>query len=151
MKEHKRLSDIGREQPFEVPDNYFRDLPERIMEQCEAREKKRSFIHILKPALSLAAMFVGVALIAYFAIQLIDQPENKTPYGKEDIAEAEYYDQYYNQDEMMDDLKGDETIEAENDSEKTKEYIEYLLNEDIDYTTLINELKEKQKEGKDNQ
>ncbi len=151
MKQDKRLSDIGREQPFEVPDNYFRDLPGRIMEQCEAREKKRSFIHILKPALSLAAMFVSVALIAYFAIQLIDQPESKTPYGKEDIAEAEYYDQYYNQNELMENLQENEAIQIEEDSEKTKEYIEYLLNEDIDYTTLINELKEKQKEGKDNQ
>lgn len=150
MHKHYKISDIGKQQPFIVPDNYFKDLPERIMEQCEKKEQKRSVLQIIKPAISLAAMFIGVALIAYLAIQVIDQPEGETPYQQEDIAEAEYYDQYYNQDELMEDIHSGEPTQLKEDSEQTDQYIEYLLNEDIDYTTLINELEEDPKKGKDN-
>ena len=151
MQKHHKISDIGKKQPFQVPENYFRDLPERIMERCEEKEQKQSVIQVIKPALSLAAMFIAVALIAYFALQVIDQPEGKAPYNQEDIAEAEYYDQYYNQNELMEDIHGGASTQAEEDTEQTDQYIEYLLNEDIDYTTLMNELKEDPTKEKDNQ
>lgn len=139
MSNHDKLNKIGKEQPFRVPENYFTDLPEKIMDKCEQEEQKRSLVHIIKPALSLAAMFIGVALIAYFALQLLDRPAVQAPSGQQDIAEAEYYDQYYNQNEL---LKGVQEDKADN--KKTQKYIEYLLDEDIDYTTLINELEEDQ-------
>ena len=149
MKTHHKLSDIGKQQPFRVPEGYFTDLPEKIMDQCEREEQKRSVLHIIKPALSLAAMFIGVALVAYFAISVIDRPVDQ--YQQEDIAEAEYFDQYFNQNELTGTFEDEETGKPEEDGEKTKEYIEYLLNEDIDYTTLINQLEEdEQGKGKKN-
>jgi len=151
MQKHHKISDIGKEQPFKVPGNYFKDLPEQVMEQCQEKEQKRSVVELIKPAISLAAMFIGVALIAYLAIQVIDQPEGKNPYPQEDIAEAEYYDQYYNQNKLMEDIHDGEATQAEQDTEQTDQYIEYLLNEDIDYTTLINELEENSRKGKNNQ
>jgi len=146
MHKHYKISDIGKQQPFKVPDNYFKDLPERIMERCEKKEQKRSVVQIIKPTISLAAMFIGVALIAYLAIQVIDQPDGETTYQQEDIAEAEYY----NQNELMEDINSGESKQLKQDSEQTDQYIEYLLNEDIDYTTLINELEESPKKGEDN-
>jgi hypothetical protein len=142
MSNHGKLNKIGNEKPFRVPENYFRDLPDKIMERCEQDEQKRSFVQIIKPALSLAAMFIGVALIAYFALQLIDRPAVQVPYNQHDIAEAEYYDQYYNQNELLEGDIQDDTEETQVNSKQTQKYIEYLLNEDIDYTTLINELEE---------
>ncbi len=150
MKKQPKLSDIGKRQPFEVPDGYFRDLPDRIMEQCGEREQKKSVVQILKPALSLAAMFIGVAVIAYFAVQFIDQPKEQPTYTQKDIAEAEYLDQIRDQEELMESINQQDMKAHAQDSEKTQKYIEYLLNEDIDYTTLINELKEKQDQPKDN-
>jgi hypothetical protein len=144
MDNHNKLSDIGKDQPFRVPEGYFRNLPERIMERCEKQEQKRSFIQVLKPALSLAAMFIGVALLAYFAISVIDRPDDQAPFGQEDIAEAEYYDQYYNQNELLENLPEEESTRTNRNEKRTQKYIEYLLNEDIDYTTLINELKEEE-------
>ena len=151
MEKYHKISDIGKEQPFQVPDNYFGELPERVMKQCEQKEQKRSLVQMIKPAVSLAAMFIAVALIAYFAIQLIDTPDGENPYKGQDIAEAEYYDQYYNQNELMDYIHDEQAAPSSQDSDQTTKYIEYLLNEDIDYTTLINELEEDQKSGKDNQ
>lgn len=148
MSNHGKLNKIGNEKPFRVPENYFRDLPDKIMERCEQEEQKRSFVQMIKPALSLAAMFIAVALIAYFALQLIDRPTVQVPSSQHDIAEAEYYDQYYNQNELLEgDIQDD--IEEEADNKETQKYIEYLLNEDIDYTTLINELEEDQDQQKD--
>lgn len=151
MEKYHKISDIGKEQPFQVPEDYFRDLPERIMKRCEQKEHKKSMVQIIKPAVSLAAMFIAVALIAYFAIQFIDKPEGETSYKGQDIAEAEYYDQYYNQNELMDNIQEEGVDASLPDSDQTKKYIEYLLNEDIDYPTLINELQEDQQSGKDNQ
>jgi len=144
MSNHDKLNKIGREQPFRVPENYFRDLPEKVMDKCEQEEQKRSLIHIIKPALSLAAMFIGVALIAYFTLQLLDRPAVQVPSGQQDIAEAEYYDQYYNQNELLEGDQEDEAEATRTGNKKTQKYIEYLLDEDIDYTTLINELEEDQ-------
>jgi len=147
MSNQGKLNNIGKEQPFRVPENYFRDLPEQIMDKCKQDEQKRSIVHILKPALSLAAMFVGVALIAYFALQMIDRPAVQVPSNQQDIAEAEYFDRYFNQNEL---LEGDPENEEEpkTDNKKTQKYIKYLLDEDIDYTTLINELEEDQGQQK---
>jgi len=148
MSNHGKLNNIGNEKPFRVPENYFRDLPDKIMGQCKQEEQKRSFVQIIKPALSLAAMFIAVALIAYFALQLIDRPAVQVPSSQHDIAEAEYYDQYYNQNELLEGDIQDDIEATEADSKKTQKYIEYLLNEDIDYTTLINELEEGQDQQK---
>jgi hypothetical protein len=147
MSNHGKLNNkIGNEKPFRVPENYFRDLPDRIMERCEQQEQKQSVVQIIRPTLSLAAMFIGVALIAYFALQMIDRPAVQVPSSQQDIAEAEYYDQYYNQNELLEGEDDSEDTKADN--KKTQKYIEYLLDEDIDYTTLINELEEGQGQQK---
>jgi hypothetical protein len=145
MKKH--MNNINKESPFGVPENYFRDLPDRVMERCQEEEetqsKGKSLVYILKPALSLAAMFIGIAVIAYFAVSIIDQPEEKK-YTPNDIARANYETPYSSEEDLIDAFNSEEKIKTE---KETDEYIDYLLNEeDIDYGTLIRELKEKEQD-----
>jgi len=144
MNKHINLNDTGQDSPFQAPEGYFNRLPDRVMKKCREEERKGSFIRILKPALSLAALFTGFALIMYFAVNLIDQPDqNTSSYKQENIAEAEYTKQFPNEQDL---------IEAFKDSQKklknheTNQYIDYLLEENIDYGTLIKELKKEKNE-----
>ncbi len=147
MKKDTKLNDMNKKLPFRVPDNYFGELPDRIMEKIQEEQKEKSkntpIIYILKPAFSLAAMFIGFAIIAYLAVNMIEQPREKA--FPDDIAKANYEKQYTSEEELLDAINQEEQqIQIK---EETDEYIDYLLNEgDIDYGTLINELKEKEQD-----
>ncbi len=143
MKNYIHPEESNNKPPFQVPAGYFEELPDRIMKRCREEERKGSFLRILKPALSLAALFTGFALIAYLAVNLINQPNEDSSYKQEDIAEAENTRQFSNEQDL---------IEAFRDSQKdvrkeeTDQYIDYLLEENIEYGTLIKELKKEQEE-----
>jgi hypothetical protein len=142
------LNKISKELPFRVPGNYFEELPERIQARCKdadkATESSSSLINILKPAFSLAAMFIGVALIAFLAVNLINQPEKQKPTFTKDIAKANYEKPYTSEEQIIKAIK--EQQKNSETSEEKDEYIDYLLDDDIDYGTLINELQEKEKD-----
>ena len=147
------LNKINKELPFRVPENYFEELPKRIQAKCKEAEKTEqkgtSVIKILRPALSLAAMFVGVALLSFFAVNLIDdsaQQQEKTHLSK-DIADANYENQYSTEEEMIKAIKEQQQKGEDVKNEKADEYIDYLLEDDIDYGTLIKELEEEEKDS----
>jgi len=146
------LDNIKKKQPFKVPENYFEDLPERIQANIQdaekARESNRSVIQLIKPALSLAAMFIGVALIAFVAVNFIGQPEKEQPSITNDIAKANYEKKYHSEEAMIEAIK-EKAQQEKIKNKKADEYINYLLNEDIDYNSLIDELQKKEKDSTD--
>lgn len=141
-----KLNDkINKELPFHVPEGYFDNLPDKILEKCQANEeksKKSSPIHILKPALSLAAMFIGFAIIAYLAVSLVKNPTEE-PYVPKDIARANYEKNFSSEQEFIEAIKNGEFVDS---GEEQSEYIDYLLNDDIDYGVIIDELNNKKKD-----
>jgi hypothetical protein len=143
MKNHINPEENKDQLPFQVPENYFEELPDRVMKRCREEERKGSLLKIIRPALSLAALFTGFALIAYIAVNLIDQPNNDSSYKQEDIAEAEHTRQFSSEQDL---IKAFTDNQKEVKEEKTDQYINYLLEENIDYGTLIKELKEEQQE-----
>ena len=71
MKTKIRLEDISKTDPFRVPDNYFEQFNEEIMNRLPAI-KTPEFRHVplrekVKPWVYLAAMFVGL----FFTIQFL--------------------------------------------------------------------------------
>lgn len=143
MKNYINPEENDHKLPFQIPEGYFEELPDRIMKRCREEERKGSFLRILKPALSLAALFTGFALIAYIAVNLIDQPKNNSSYKQEDIAEAEHTRQFSSEQDL---IKAFRDSQKEVTEEETDQYIDYLLEENIDYGTLIKVLKEEQQE-----
>ncbi len=70
------LSKIKKENPFRVPDNYFEDFSARLQmkldaENSEVPVKQNKIIAYLKPALSLAAGFALLFMLAYWSLKTI--------------------------------------------------------------------------------
>ena len=150
QNKHIDLNKISKELPFRVPDNYFEELPEKIQVRCKEAEQTEqngnSLIKILKPAFSLAAMFIGVALLAFFAVNIISDSGQKQNSLSEDIAKVNYEEQYSSEEEMIKAIQEQQENDEMN-NEKADEYIDYLLEDDIDYGTLIKELEAEEQDS----
>jgi hypothetical protein len=73
-----KLSEVKRENPFSVPQNYFDDFNSRLYAKIEAGEtvkKPKVYIRYLRPIIGIAA---GLALI----ITLVYGPINRTKNGQ---------------------------------------------------------------------
>lgn len=65
MKEEKELfQKIGKENPFKVPEGYFENLTQQVMERLPEKEpqptQEISMWERVKPWVYMAAMFVGL-------------------------------------------------------------------------------------------
>ena len=92
--EDKIVKMAGRETPFRVPDGYFENLTERIMDGLPEVEKKPAMKPVrismwdrVKPWVYMAAMFVGAALIIRVATGITAQ--DKTVVATSDDMEWE--------------------------------------------------------------
>jgi len=70
---------IGQKNPFKIPDGYFDQFADRLMEKLPEQQHKSVLIHRLRPLL-YAAVFVGVLIIgatlAFKSIQKFDSQSN---------------------------------------------------------------------------
>lgn len=69
-KMHKELNDIGKENPFRVPDHYFDDFAARLQTRIESEQHPQPkttplIIRMLKPTLGLAAGFALIFMLVY--------------------------------------------------------------------------------------
>ncbi|HKL08004.1 MAG TPA: hypothetical protein VJ896_04465 [Bacteroidales bacterium] len=136
---------IENKNPFSVPEGYFENFPSRIQEKIvsETRETNRikQLFHVIKPQLALGFMIVGFALIAITAIDTIMSNRVKSSVSNEvytriiEVDASEYSEQQF-----IDILLEEEKKSNEQQKEETDEYIHYLMDEGIDYGTLIDEL-----------
>jgi len=74
-----KLSKIGQENPFRVPDNYFDTFYARLetklnsSDESRTAEKEFRIYHYLKPALSVAASLAAILLLLYWPIGVLKQ------------------------------------------------------------------------------
>lgn len=146
MKEKENINEFtakfGKELPYSVPDGYFDSLPFRIQEYCLTqspvhRKQKVTVWQALKAQMSLAAGFVALAFLAAGAYYVL-QPTSNTPsvLSNDDyieIIQNNIYD--FDEESLINEIQPyrlDDSIQNHND-----EMIQYLLDQDIDYTTLI--------------
>jgi len=131
--------------PFSVPEGYFEDFPSRIQEKIVSETKQPNriaqFFHVVKPQLALAFMIAGFAFIAITVIDAIMSNQVNSPVKNEvytriiEVDASEYSEQQF-----IDILLEEEKKPSEQKTEETDEYIHYLMDEGIDYGTLIDEL-----------
>ena len=83
MKEEDRLNErIGRKEPFQVPENYFADLTQQVMDRLPQKEciepaPAPTTWQKIKPWLYLAAMFMGI--MAGGKLFVGEKPETSQP------------------------------------------------------------------------
>ncbi|MFO7827598.1 MAG: hypothetical protein R6V23_03165 [Bacteroidales bacterium] len=140
----KKLQE-NKENPFSVPEGYFETFPSRIQEKIVADQKEPGWIlklfYFAKPQLALGFMILGFALIAITVTDTIMTKQSKSPINSGiytriiEVDASEYSEQQF-----IDILLEDEKEIIENNEKETDQYIHYLMDENIDYGTLIDEL-----------
>jgi len=130
----------GKEIPYKVPEGYFDELPSRIQQYClehSGHNNTYSIFQIVRTQLALAAGFIGFVLFAlagYYYLQPKQPVEVLTCGHYIDIVSIEITDY----DEAI--IQNDSDKKLPFDSlkhKRTDEMIQYLLEENLDYVTLI--------------
>jgi len=132
----------GFRTPFVTPSGYFDQLPGRVQEKCITKSpinegKKTTTIQVLRSQLALASGFIGLAFLAFIVYYFMQPTSNtSTKLTNDDyieIVKRNIYD--YDEATLMEGSNPNADAYY-NDSVKD-EMIQYLLDDDIDYTTLI--------------
>lgn len=101
MKEEDKLrKELGMENPFRVPEDYFEGFTSQLMSRLPEKEKSDVFRtpttwEKIRPWVYMAAMFVGAALIIRVASSRVDVPVHEQSVLADDTdmeIEMEYID-----------------------------------------------------------
>ena len=133
----------GNNNPFLVPEDYFNQFPSKMQEKVIENKQEywiiRAF-NLAKPQLTLGFMIIAFAVIAItstnyiLSIRTESSLKNSLYTRIMDIDASEFSEQHF-----MDVLLEDEIQPMEQDKIETDYYMNYLLDQDIDYSTLMNE------------
>ena len=123
----KENFNMPKNNPFKVPNGYFEELTNNIQAECyQEKASVWSFLKLqaLAPTLALLALvFMGV--------------KSFTPINSTSISANELYalvrEEVMNWDENL-------LYEYIDYAEEENEYVQYLLDEEIELTTILNEL-----------
>jgi hypothetical protein len=148
MKESKNINTLlsrsRKKNSFRIPDSYFEEFPQRLMEKLDSvstpEGEQGSIWSVIRPRLAIAATIIGFALIGYTSVKLISRERPSSEFSGTEIAE---YIEYYSSDldegiyyEVLDEIYDEES----RDPVLNDVIIDYLVDQDIDYLTLIEEL-----------
>jgi hypothetical protein len=141
------LEKLKTDSGFRIPNNYFDTLSSRISDKVNSKEavelRPRSWISIVKPHLALVAFFTGIAFIAYFGSYLLNSKKSLEPLSNEVITQyISYYYSDFNEYELFD--VTDDVLPGgwpgEFDVTEDEYLIDYLMYEEVDISSIINEL-----------
>jgi hypothetical protein len=131
--------------PFSVPKDYFEEFPTRIQEKIVSEKKELSWamrvLYYVKPQFALGFMIIAFATISITAVDFILSGRNEAGLGNELFTRTIEVDAYeFTEQHFIDVLLEDKKDVIEKKEIETDHYINYLVNENIDYGTLIDEL-----------
>lgn len=131
--------------PFSVPDGYFENFPTRMQEKISVEKKEPlwilSIIQYVKPQLALGFMIIAFGVISFTAVNYILNNRSESGLGNDfytrilEVDASEFSEEHF-----IDVLLEDKKENLEKRKIETDYYINYLVDEDIDYGTLIDEL-----------
>ena len=139
-----RLTKIKRGNPYSVPENYFEELPGRIQEaihiQKETEPVKSFIFRFIRPQLAIAASIIIFAMLGYLGYKSIYSHKSSIELTSGEIAEyVEYYSSEIDEDLFIELLDEDKLPKA-NFFDLSDEIITYLVDENIDYQSIVEHL-----------
>lgn len=144
---NKKLEELkgNNNNPFSVPKGYFEDFPTKIQERIISDNKEYAWaiklFRFIKPQFALGFIIIAFAVIAITTINFILSNRTNTGIDSDlytriiEVDAAEFSEQHF-----IDVLLEDEKKIDDHKQEESDFYIHYLVDEDIDYGTLIDEL-----------
>ncbi len=134
------LLSIDKYHPFEVPADYFEELPSIIQERVIASKNRHSYIEwlflLLKPRFAFPIIAIVVATV--IGINYINNKVELKNETEELSLEDHLY--YIDESEIVEQLTADACIEKESVSEDDNNIENYLLDNNIDESSLNKEL-----------
>ncbi len=162
MSENKNikfdLSKTKKENPFQVPDGYFDSFSVRLAEKLSAQKKRKyekKFLFVTRPQLIYISSFILVVLITYGIFKYIPVDSEEPVLTQQEIAEVienEIFDyeenlliENYDETELSEEVVIKSIIEepvteVNSDNDYSEEIINYLVEEDIDLESIVQEL-----------
>jgi hypothetical protein len=129
-----KKGEISKDNPFRVPDNYFDEVKRDIYAKTRdagKKESKKGIFTVLKPAIMMAAAMLTFVIISYSILKLLFPEYNRTE--DQNFSELVYH---FDEAELIDELSENNDYEEALPAEQA-EIIDYLMDSDIDYNTLI--------------
>jgi hypothetical protein len=133
-----------RKAPFTVPNEYFERLPERIQDLCNNPTKQKPitlFLQTARTQLALAAGFAALVVLGYAGYFFIQRPEvptqNLTNNDYIEIVSKRISD--FDEAQLVDARSINTNIDTLKHNQ-SNQMIQYLLEENIDYVTLMEQL-----------
>ena len=134
-KKHEILDNLEKSTPFSVPKDYFEVLPEVISSKnLDSNKLKYSFD---KLSYRILAPICGILLL-FGAYYFMNNSANNSVLTADQISEVlieETYDDF--DEEMLIESYAELLAENENPSEDEELYIDYLIESDIEFETLV--------------
>ena len=122
------------EQTFRVPEGYFENVREKVLDRIKAEEQprpRRKKIY-LQPYLTLAAAITGVAIVVYIVLQSVMGSRENSYY---DLATLDKLGIVQDESLIMENLELED--EASEYSEWDQEAITYLASNEVDLMNLL--------------
>ncbi len=143
-----KLSEIKKQNPFTVPDGYFNDFSSRLQDKLGKQKdsKKRSLYYSLKPYIYSVASAAAILIAALVYYNISENKHSETVLLSSEIALA-FEDNIYDLEETY--LIENYTVQQEaeemiydyeSDPTYKDEIIQYLLDEDVEIESIVNEL-----------
>ncbi|MFN2380576.1 MAG: hypothetical protein ABR519_10290 [Bacteroidales bacterium] len=137
----KKPEDSERKNPYRVPPLYFDDIADRVMERIVTepgfQTERRSLFAIIRPHITLAAAMIVLAIVSWWGLRLL------LPDSDNNLQERQSHLTTYlvSEVDMQTLLSESESVELTGfgDPADSEEIIEYLILNDIDYTTITEE------------
>lgn len=129
--------------PFTVPEGYFDRFADRLQDRLQ-QEEKQSWIgrtyQLIRPRLAVAAIIIGFMIISYTGIKIILNERGAEPTLMEIANVLDDY-VYEIDDELLISTIVEEEIEIDwiNGGYESDDIMDYLMEEEIDYASLIND------------
>jgi len=148
-KANNNLSKINKDNPFQIPEDYFDDFPLRLSEKIHARKAPgiyEKYLLALRPYMAIAALFIGVVIIGTIFYNVFSPEKNIQESKTNEIAEIISEDAYYLSEESiieiiyMNDVVHEDEQAGDSKDNLTNEVIDYLINEEIDIIDIIDAL-----------
>ena len=139
----EKESKIKNRNPYKVPDGYFDQLTENILEKAgsgsETKESRGKIVRLVRPALMLAAAMTGLVIITWVGLKLI-LPDNTLNINTEYAEISDYHLNEIDEMSIIELLLEEESTDDEtytDAEEEDSDIIEYLLDNNIDYSTIL--------------
>ena len=140
------LASVKKENIFDVPNGYFEQLPAKIIEQCREEDLYKShgimrYLNVKSIAAAASVILIAISLLVYNIKDSTHQLALQDLTDEEVLGYLDTHDIYdINEEELIEEFSDSDNLFVIGAVLETDEIIDYLMENNIDLTAIINEI-----------